>query len=212
MIDVKGDRKFLAPAIASATAVVVLAGVSAALITSQSHKAGANGSVQAKSAAATSEVITSPIAAPSTASTTTPTVVTTSTSTTANTSNADLIAQGDYVDSPPGRPSYVLAVTASTPESASGNLDFLYQDGRVNTIFPISISYSYNGELAITANADASLTPGGVPESTLSAGSTVTATRNGDSITLNGCDGYLHWASTYPSQMSCTLVFNGRNL
>lgn len=91
---------------------------------------------------------------------------------------------GTYADGPQGTPHYTLVLTTSSATSLVGSVNFIFQDGRTETVF------TFTG------------TPGaGHTSLTTSTGKTVSASYTATSITLVSCNTYLQYAA---SDSECT--------
>lgn len=90
----------------------------------------------------------------------------------------DLPSVGAYADGSPGTPHYTLDLTTSSAISLAGSVNFLFQDGRTQTVFTFS---------GAPSAGHASLET--------STGKTVAATYTSGSITLASCTTYLQYAT-----------------
>lgn len=105
---------------------------------------------------------------------------TTTTSTPASTPSTvgNLPPVGTYADGPQGTPHYTLDLTSSSAAALAGSVNYVFQDGRTQTVF------TFTG----TPSTDhASLTT--------STGKTVSATYTSSSITLASCTTYLQYTT-----------------
>ncbi len=136
---------------------------------------------------------------------------------------------GNYVEHEPGDSGpnngppwsgahYVLQVTSSSGQHFSGEVYDIYTDGRNDKVLP------FEGVLS-TSNNSATLTVTGppqmrysFPEAAVNQGTTIQAPIANRTITLDGCQNYLHWLSpaggapanlyaTHPYE--CTFAYMG---
>jgi len=109
---------------------------------------------------------------------TTPTTARSAPSSTTTASTGGLPPPGTYADGPRGTPHYTLDLTTSSAAAIAGSVEFVFQDGRTQTVF------TFTG------------TPGtGQAVLTTSSGKTVSATYTTSSITLASCTAYLQYAT-----------------
>jgi|GEM_PF-4156884 len=136
---------------------------------------------------------------------------------------------GNYVEREPGDssltngppwsgPHYVLQVASSSGQHFSGEVYYIYEDGRNDKVFP------FDGVLS-TGNNSATLTVTGppqmrynFPEAAVKQGTTIQAPVTNRTITLDGCQHYLHWLNpaggasaklTTLNHYECTFVYMG---
>jgi hypothetical protein len=117
---------------------------------------------------------------------TTSTTAATSVPTSAGPPVGNLPPVGTYTDGPQGTPHYTLVLTTSSATSLAGSVNFIFQDGRTQTVFTFSGTPS-------TGNASL----------TTSSGKTVSATYTSSSITLASCTTYLQYAA---NDSECTFA------
>jgi hypothetical protein len=148
--------------LSAAAPLAVLAALSAACSTS--------GSSSASTATTTSSSMpVSPTTAPST------------------TAGGVVPATGVYADGATGTPHYLLDVTAVSGSTMSGTLEFVFQDGRTQTVWTFTGTV-HDGSATLTTS------PGG---------KTISLTYTTSSIVLASCTAYLQYAQ---SDSQCTFT------
>lgn len=197
----QGSRRWLVWS--SAAVIVVALGLGLGLGLSSGGGAGTTDGTTTTRPPGTTTTTTTPSSTPTSAGSSS-TSAPAGTTTTAP--GGGILATGTYVAGSPGTPHYVVRVTSAAPDAVAGSVQFVYQDGRTVTV--LTFTGTTAGPVATLRPTATTRIGNSGRQRTASLPPSVTATLGRGSLVLQGCTGFLTFATT-ASDCAFTLTSGG---